>query len=452
MDTITGALGAIAAISLIIIVHEFGHYWVARRCGIFVEQFSIGFGRAIFQRKLQTGTQFRIGWLPLGGYVKMRGDELNETHLSEDSYGNKPVWQRMLVVLAGPAINFILTIIIYCFLFVVGVPTVKPLIASVIPNTTAADANFKANDEITQVGQYDAHSWSRVVKLLLIHYQDQDPINITTYNHPTKRTIHHQVNLSQWVINTDNPDLFNSFGIETTTPTPTTTIEAVAPNSPAAAANIPIGSTITAINQTPIQHWEQVTNAIHAAESRPLSFTYQHRGANTTVTLTPTMLTQPDGSEKAIIGIHPKLSWPYDSFYIATLHPLTALKRAITETQLLIHLNAVMVGKLITGRFPVDALSGPIMIFSHASDSALLGFVPYLLFIAYISTAIGFLNLLPVPGLDGGHFLFQLIEVLRKGKPIPAYWQLQCLKIGFAALIILMLVVTRNDLHRFLNS
>ena len=146
--------------------------------------------------------ELNFDWLAaLGGYVKMRGDELNETHLSEDSYGNKPVWQRMLVVLAGPAINFILTIIIYCFLFVVGVPTVKPLIASVIPNTTAADANFKANDEITQVGQYDAHSWSRVVKLLLIHYQDQDPINITTYNHPKKRTIHHQVNLSQWVIN-----------------------------------------------------------------------------------------------------------------------------------------------------------------------------------------------------------------------------------------------------------
>lgn len=449
MDTLFSIISAIFAISIIVIVHEWGHYWVARRCGVIVEQFSIGFGRAIYQRHTQSGMLFRIGWLPLGGYVKLFGDELTDNpNMKKGSYRQISVYKRMAIVLAGPAINFILAIIIYTGLYTVGIPSTNTIIKAVQANSIAAKAGLKNGDQFKTIGGYKAIDLGRASILLIMHYNDKKNLKITIARPLNNAPYNLLLPLQHWTLNFDHPKLWQSLGITLLKPTPTTTIATVTPHSPAAQAAIKAGDTITAINTIPTKSFYDIHRLIQEAGKQPIHIHIQRQGQQHTVTLTP-IIHSIKKKKVALIGVQPQWHWPHNLKTTIQFPFFQAIAHAAEETLLLIHVNVVILIKLCLGLFPVNALGGPVAIFSAASHSAALGMIPYLIFIAYISIAIGFLNVLPIPGLDGGHFFQQIIEVIRK-KPLTARMQTLLLKIGFSALFVLIVIVTLNDVSKLL--
>ncbi len=449
MNLIISIFGAILAISIIIVIHEFGHYWVARRCGVFVETFSIGFGRPLYSRQTKNGMQFKIGWLPLGGYVKMRGDEIDKIPPdATDCYASKPVWQRMLIVLAGPFINFILAIIIYWGIFMVGIPTIKPIIKSIIPNTPAAQTKLKNNDEITAINNTTVHSWSRTILLLMTHYKNADPVNLSVRQPAANKSRQVQLNLNNWEIKPREESILTSLGINPVTPIPTNQIAVIQSDSAAAKAGLIAGDQIIAVNGVQINSWQQLKDNLDKIASGKISITYKRNNKTNTVPLQPEYHQQ-NGKTVPILGIINKYEWPDHAKTVLKYNIGSALAQGIQETGMIIRLNGIILVKLISGNFPVKALGGPVMILQTAGAVTHMGILPYMLFIAYISIAIGFMNLLPIPGLDGGHFMLQCIEAI-KGKPLSKKWQLNLFKMGFTVLITLVLMVTYHDiLHLF---
>jgi regulator of sigma E protease len=451
MNILISIIGAILALSFIIVVHEFGHYWVARRCGVFVERFSIGFGRALYSRTLANGMEFKIGWLPLGGYVKLRGDELDNTHPNrDDHYANKPVWQRMLIVLAGPMINFLLAIIIYWGIYLAGIPTIKPIIQAIAPNTPAAQANLKPKDEILAVNQSPVHSWSRTLILLVTHYKNSDPVMLTVKNTHSNQQRTVALPLQHWELNPRNQNVLLSLGIQPIEPIITNQIEHITANSPAEKAGLKPQDRLTKINGHAITSWQDFVTHLHTIHHGPITVSYQRDKTIHQTVMTPEYIDQ-NGKKIPMLGIQAQLKWPEHAKTILRYSFFDALSQGVYETSSIIQLNAVVLAKLITGNFPMQALGGPVMIFKTAGSVSHMGIIPYLLFIAYISVAIGFMNLLPIPGLDGGHFLLQIIEAIRR-KPISPRWQMKFFTLGFSLLIILVIVVTYNDVRLLFSS
>jgi regulator of sigma E protease len=442
-------LGAILALSIIIVIHEFGHYWVARRCGVFVECFSIGFGRPLYSRTTKNGMQFKIGWLPLGGYVKMRGDEIDKIPpQATDCYANKAVWQRMLIVLAGPVINFILAIIIYWCIYMVGIPTIKPIIKSIIPNTPAAHTKLQPNDEITAINNTPVYSWSRTILLLVSNYKNSNPVTLKVRQADSSQTRVVQLNLQHWNLKPREESLLGSLGIKPITPEPVNKIAQINPNSAAAKAGLMANDTIIAVNQQPVNSWQTLKTQLDAISSGQISISYVRDNTTKSTIIHPEYMTQ-NGKLVPKLGIIAQYKWPDHAKTTLKYNVGRAFIQGIQETGMIIHLNAVILIKLISGNFPVKALGGPVMIFQTAGTVTHLGIIPYLLFIAYISVAIGFMNLLPIPGLDGGHFLLQCIEAIRR-KPLSMKWQMNLFKIGFTVLIGLIIMVTYHDImHLF---
>lgn len=438
----------IVALGLLVAVHEFGHFWVARRCGVKVERFSIGFGKAIWRRLGKDGTEYVLALIPLGGYVKMLDGRVDELKPGEEAqaFNHKSVWARMAIVAAGPMANFVFALFAFWLMFMIGVPSVKPVVGEVRPASIVAEAGILPGMEIVGVGGKETGDWESVTYALISHLGD-DSVQLKLKAANTSYAVDKTLQLAGWKFDPDKESPIGSLGIVPLGGKVLPVVEAVVPSSASEKAGLQIGDRIKGVDGEAITEWTQFVERVQQSPAQPLQVTVERGGSEMTLTLTPDGK-KVKGQLVGFVGLSPQLV-PLPDEYRTLLQygPLQALWHGVQKTWSLITLTFDMIGKLIGGIVSLDNLSGPISIAKGAGSSADYGLVYFLGFLALISVNLGIINLFPLPVLDGGHLVYFLIEAIT-GKPVSEKIQEVGFRIGAAILMLLMGIALFNDFAR----
>ena len=438
----------IVALGLLVAVHEFGHFWVARRCGVKVERFSIGFGKAIWRRLGKDGTEYVLALIPLGGYVKMLDGRVDELKPGEEAqaFNHKSVWARMAIVAAGPMANFVFALFAFWLMFMIGVPSVKPVVGEVRPASIVAEAGILPGMEIVGVGGEETGDWESVTYALISHLGD-DSVQLKLKAANTSYAVDKTLQLAGWKFDPDKESPIGSLGIVPLGGKVLPVVEAVVPSSASEKAGLQIGDHIKGVDGEAITEWAQFVERVQQSPAQPLQVTVERGGSEMTLTLTPDGK-KVKGQLVGFVGLSPQLV-PLPDEYRTLLQygPLQALWHGVQKTWSLITLTFDMIGKLIGGIVSLDNLSGPISIAKGAGSSADYGLVYFLGFLALISVNLGIINLFPLPVLDGGHLVYFLIEAVT-GKPVSEKIQEVGFRIGAAILMLLMGIALFNDFAR----
>ncbi|MBJ9146187.1 sigma E protease regulator RseP [Citrobacter braakii] len=438
----------IVALGVLITVHEFGHFWVARRCGVRVERFSIGFGKALWRRTDKSGTEYVIALIPLGGYVKMLDERAEPVapELRHYAFNNKTVGQRAAIIAAGPIANFLFAIFAYWLVFIIGVPGVRPVVGEITPNSIAAQAQIQPGTELKAVDGIETPDWDAVRLQLVSKIGDEHTtLSVAQFgsNHRQDKTL----DLRHWAFEPDKEDPVSSLGIRPRGPQIESVLSEVQVNSAASKAGLQAGDRIVKVNGQPLTQWMTFVTLVRDNPDKPLALDIERQGSSLSLTLTPDSK-QVNGKAEGFAGVVPKvIPLPDEYKTVRQYGPFSAILEASDKTWQLMKLTVSMLGKLITGDVKLNNLSGPISIAQGAGMSAEFGVIYYLMFLALISVNLGIINLFPLPVLDGGHLLFLAIEKL-KGGPVSERVQDFSYRIGSILLVLLMGLALFNDFSR----
>ena len=438
----------VVALGLLVAVHEFGHFWVARRCGVKVERFSIGFGKAIWRRLGKDGTEYVLALIPLGGYVKMLDGRVDELKPGDEQYAfnHKSVWARMAIVAAGPMANFVFALFALWLMFMIGVPAVKPVIGEVRPASIVAEAGILPGMEIVGVGDEQTGDWESVTYALLSHLGDQS-VTLKVKAPQTSYATDKNLSLESWKFDPDRESPIGSLGIVPLGGKVLPVVSAVVAKSASEKAGLQVGDRIKRVGEQEITEWAQFVELVQHAPGAPLQVVVERNNRDLDVTLTPDTR-KVQGKLVGFVGLSPQLVPLPDEYRILLQYgPLQALWQGAQKTWSLITLTFDMIGKLVAGIVSLDNLSGPISIAKGAGSSADYGLVYFLSFLALISVNLGIINLFPLPVLDGGHLVYFLIEAVT-GKPVSEKIQEVGFRIGAAILMLLMGIALFNDFAR----
>lgn len=440
----------IIAIGVLITVHEFGHYWVARRCGVYVERFSIGFGKTLWRKVDKHGTEFVLAMIPLGGYVKMLDERVGTVspERRHQAFNNKTVGQRAAIISAGPIANFLLAIVVYWIVFMIGVPSVKPIIEDIKPGSIAATANFEPKMELKAIDGIETPDWNSVRLALVSKIGDREltaQVLPSGYNEPITKT----VDLTTWQFDPEKQDPILSIGVMPVSARIDPVIQKVTQGLAGERAGLQKGDRIVSVNGEVLGLWNPVTRIIRNNPGIPLKLEVERSNKLISLTLTPDSQNGQRGEKIGFAGVELSVLPLADEYKMVQQYgPFSAFYQASDKTWQLMKLTVNMMGKLVVGDVKLNNLSGPISIAKGAGVSAESGLVYYLMFIALISVNLGIINLFPLPVLDGGHLLFLLIEKI-KGSPVSERVQDFSFRIGAMALILLMGLALFNDFSRF---
>lgn len=432
----------IIAIAVLVSVHEYGHFWAARKCGIKVHRFSIGFGKVIWKRIDKYGTEFAVSMIPLGGYVKML-DGRNEVVPAEQksqAFDSKSVLQRSFVIIAGPLANFIFAIFAYWVIYLYGMPTVKPVIESITPSSIAAQAHIEPNTQILAVDGEETQDWE-TINMLLATKMGEPNVEITLS--PFNSNIEQQrtLNLTNWTFDPEKESAFAALGIVPIHSKVEMVLSKVVQASPAEKAGLQIGDKILTENFTALS-WQNFVKQVEQGETFTIKI--ERNGETFDKALTPVR----NQNGKWFVGVSPTLTKLADEYRSELKYGiLESLQKGIEKTGQLSLLTLKILGKLLTGDLSLNNLSGPISIAKGAGASANIGLVYFLSFMALISVNLGIMNLFPLPVLDGGHLVFLTMEAV-KGKPVSERVQSICYRIGAALLLSLTVFALFNDFLR----
>ncbi|KDN28250.1 zinc metallopeptidase RseP [Vibrio fortis] len=440
----------IVALGILVAVHEFGHFWVARRCGVKVEKFSIGFGKSIWSKVGKDGTEYSLSIIPLGGYVKMLDGRVDDVTEEQQQYAfdKKPLWKRTAIVGAGPAFNFLFAIFAYWLVFLIGVPAVKPVIGEVAPQSIAAQAGIESGMELKSISGIKTADWESVNIGLISHIGD-DSMTVTVASQDNigleqKLTL----DLTEWSFDPETESAMSTLGFKPFSPEISTTLAQVMEDGAAYAAGFEVGDQIVSIDGVEVNDWPMVVEAIRSNPEQALNFAVDRNGYQTELTLTPKSRELSDGSSIGYAGIAPEVAeWPEDYRFELQFGVFEAVGKAIDKTGQIIDLTLTMLKKLIVGDVGLNNLSGPISIAKGAGTTADYGLVYFLGFLALISVNLGIINLVPLPMLDGGHLLFFAIEAITR-KPVPEKVQEMGYRVGSAIIFSLMALAIFNDFTR----
>lgn len=456
LDILGPILWLAVALGLLVTFHEFGHFWVARRLGVRVLQFSIGFGPALWSRTGRDGTEYRVASIPLGGYVRMLDER--EARVADDeldqAFNRKSLGKRTAIVAAGPAFNFIFAIAAFWLMFVVGIPETRP----VVGDTTgiAAEAGLESEDLILRVGEKETETWTHVLLELMPAALDREPVSVVA-ERPSGSQRSVVLPLDRMPGDFDESRALEAMGLEPWRPDLPPVVGEVSPGSPADRAGLEPGDRVVSLAGEPVEGWRDVARLIPArglderGETQELSVQVERDGRVLDMSLTP-MLS--DG--RPVIGIQ---SPPPDdaarerisrAFTVLRHGPAEALGQAFAETGRLTSATLGMLGRMITGSASLSNLSGPITIAQMAHSSALLGFSRFLFFLGLISLSLAIINLLPIPVLDGGHLMYYLVELI-KGSPVSEKTQIMGQYLGILMVVGLMSLAIFNDLLRLFS-
>ncbi|MGY5730410.1 sigma E protease regulator RseP [Vibrio chemaguriensis] len=440
----------IVALGILVAVHEFGHFWVARRCGVKVEKFSIGFGKSIWSKVGKDGTEYSISMIPLGGYVKMvdsRVDEVPE-HEKHLAFDKKPLWKRTSIVAAGPIFNFLFAIFAYWLVFLIGIPAVKPVIGEVTPNSIVAEAGIESGMELKSISGIKTPDWESVNMGLISHIGD-DLMTVTlTSANEVGSEVTKTLDLREWEFDPETQSAMQSLGFAPYTPEVYRVIEQVSQGGAAEKAGVLPGDEIFAIGEQRVTEWKQVVEAVRSNPDTPIELTVLRQGYEQTLTLTPGSRELANKEVVGFAGIAPKVAeWPESYRFDLQFGVFESVGKAVDKTGQVIGLTISMLKKLIVGDVGLNNLSGPISIAKGAGATADYGLVYFLGFLALISVNLGIINLVPLPMLDGGHLLFFAIEAVIR-RPVPERVQEMGFRIGGAIIFSLMALALFNDFTR----
>jgi regulator of sigma E protease len=454
-ENLLSTLGAFAvALAVLIIVHEFGHYLVARWCGVKVLRFSVGFGRPLWTwRSGPDQTEWVLAAFPFGGYVKMLDEREGEVPAAEAhlSFNRQSLGRRSLIVAAGPAANFLLAIVLYWVLFMQGVTELRPVLGAPAASTAAAQAAVAEGEVIRVVSGKPVATWAEVRWEAMHLALDRLPLELEVINPRGEIAFRHIATASLEPADLEG-DVLRPLGLTLFRPLLKPVIGSVVAEAPAARAGIRVGDEITAIDGQPLKDWSEVARRIRQVTVRALEIELLRDGKRMQVAVTP-LVAEEQGRRFGRIGIGVREDpAAFEAMRITVAYgPLESATRALRLTWETSALTLRMMGRMLTGDLSWKNISGPVTIADYAGQSARLGADHFLRFLALISISLGVLNLLPVPVLDGGHLLYHFAELL-KGGPLSERAMEIGQQIGLSLLFLLMAFALYNDINRLVSG
>ncbi|MBS7663459.1 RIP metalloprotease RseP [Pseudomonas lalucatii] len=449
MSTLYMIVGTLVALGVLVTFHEFGHFWVARRCGVRVLRFSVGFGTPLLRWHDRQGTEFVIAAIPLGGYVKMLDEREGEVPPAqlEQSFNRKSVRQRIAIVAAGPLANFLLALLFFWLVAMLGSVQVRPVIGAVEDGSLAAGAGLRVGQEIVAVNDEPTTGWAAVNLQLVRRLGESGSLPITVREPGSTVGTPRQVELVDWLQGVDEPDPIAALGIRPWRPALEPVLAQLDPEGPARAAGLQVGDRILALNEEALEDWQQLVDRVRALPAQPVRLLIERQGRRQELSLT--LAARGEGEARSgYLGAGVEGGeWPPEMLREISFGPLEAVGQALSRTWSMSLLTLDSLKKMLFGELSVKNLSGPITIAKVAGASAESGLGDFLNFLAYLSISLGVLNLLPIPVLDGGHLLFYLVEWAR-GRPLSERVQGWGMQIGISLVIGVMLLALVNDLSR----
>jgi len=442
------------ALGSLVVVHELGHYLVARWCGVKVLRFSVGMGRVIWSRRFgRDQTEWALSILPLGGYVKMLDareqalEDISEADLKRE-FTRQSVWRRIAIVAAGPIANFLLAIVLFAGLYMHGVPEPVPVLRAAAEQSAAYQAGLRAGDRITAINGAPVQVWSEVRwKLMQLVLEKADArVDVERPNPNGSGKLLNSVTLRLAGIDSNEleGDFLGKLGLALARPP---AVLGKIMDGPAKAAGLQSGDRITAIDAVPVQDGLAFVEKVRESAGKPLLLEGVRGGNRFEVRVTPEAMEEGDsgkriGRIKVEVPLAPEMATVSDG-------PLTALAKGAQRTWDTSVMTVKMIGKMIVGQVSLKNITGPITIADYAGQTARVGLVSYLSFLAFISISLGVMNLLPIPVLDGGHLLYYALEILT-GRPVSERFGEIAQRAGLGLLMALMLVAAFNDIVRLM--
>ncbi|HBE93680.1 MAG TPA: RIP metalloprotease RseP [Gammaproteobacteria bacterium] len=444
--------GFIIALGILVAVHEFGHFWVARKMGVRVLTFSIGFGKSLWSRTAADGTKYSIGAIPLGGYVKMLDE--NEAEVAEDeldkAFNRKPLWRKTLVVLAGPGFNFIFAIFAYAAVYAAGVEGLEPVVGRVVENSVAQQSGFQQGDRLLTLDGRKLHTWQDQRLYLFSKALARSSVSYELETVDGMRRVR-EMDLSRVPMSRIDANLVaGGIGLIGWLPDIPPLIDQVIDGGPAAQGGMRSGDRITMINGESVAQWQDVVKLVSASPAEPVTIEVERNGLREMLTMTPDAV-DVSGQSIGRIGISVQpVDFPEDKIVQVDYSLPESFVRGVETTWMMSVLTLRMLYKMATLEVSSKNISGPLTIAQYAGKSAQVGLDSFILFLAIVSVSLGVLNLLPIPVLDGGHLLYYAIEAI-KGSPVSEKVMIWGQQVGILLLFLLMSLAVYNDMGRLLN-
>jgi regulator of sigma E protease len=447
-------LAFVVTLGFVVTVHEFGHFWVARRMGVKILRFSLGFGRPLWFRRFGPDqTEFVIAALPLGGYVKMldvREGNVDPSEMSRE-FNHQPLAARAAIVMAGPLFNLLFAVVVYWGMFVAGVAGPRPLIGEVLPNSIAGQAGLRAGDEVLSVDSKATPTWNTVVQASFNQLLDSQPVTLTVQG---KDKYERQVILDLGALKIDDlaqGDLLRKIGVLPMRPRIPPVIGEVIPGGAAERSGFQTGDKVLAVDDRPMETWEQWVEYVQTHPEQMLRVDVLRGQSRMKIELRPERVRAGDrdiGRIGAGVHVPPEMGREYVG--IEQYSPVEAFPRAFQKTWEVSIFTLKMLKKIVIGQASMQNISGPLSIAQFAGQSASMGLTAFLAFLGVVSVSLGVFNLLPVPVLDGGHLMYYLVEFVSR-RPVSEAAQRIGQQIGLAILGGLTLLAFYNDIMRIFN-
>ncbi|TVP82218.1 RIP metalloprotease RseP [Thioalkalivibrio sp.] len=450
MTILTSLAAFIVAIGVLVTIHEYGHYLAARLMGVKVLRFSVGFGKPIYRRLFgQDRTEFVIAAIPLGGYVKML-DEREAPVSGADApraFNRKPLGARSFVIVAGPAANFLFALLAYAVMFMIGVPGLKPVVGDVEPGSAAAVSGLQHGDEILMVGDRRVQDWDQANLRLLDRAVRADEVVITVLDRDG-RELRRTLTLENRRELLGEGQFLERLGIRPFRPMLEPLIGNVERGSPAAEGGLQAGDRVLSVDGEPVASWNDWVAAIQASPEETLRVRVSRADDSVELQVTPARV-EMDGESMGRIGAGVDTDQPQirEMSTLIRLGPVEGLASGAARTWEVSVLTLRVLGRMITGEASVKNIAGPVTIAEFAGMTAIIGITAFLGFLALVSVSLGIINLLPIPVLDGGHLMFNLMEWI-KGSAVSERTQLIGQQLGLMAIAGLMLLALYNDFTR----
>ena len=444
----------LVALGILIVVHEYGHYLAARLCNVKVLRFSVGFGRPLFvARRGRDATEWVLAAVPFGGYVKMLDEREGPVEAAEHerAFNRQGVWRRVFIVAAGPLFNLLFAIAVYTGLFLYGMPEPRPIVAEPPAGSVAHEAGLRGGDTVRSIGGEAIGTWQEL-RWRVIQGALQREVLVLEIAREREAIAARKLDLTSFPASEFEGDALDQIGLRLYRPPLEPVFGTIVSGGPAEQASLRPGDRVLEAGGKPIDTWEQVVQAIRARPGAPLRLTIERDGQRLPIEVTPEA-TNAAGARIGRIGAAPKVSEAHAERILVRVQrgPLEALGKACAKTADIAIFSLKMLGRMLVGEISWKHLSGPVTIADYAGQSAQMGWISYVTFLALISISLAVLNLLPIPLLDGGHLLYYAVEIIR-GSPVSERVMELGQRVGLALLLLIMAFAFYNDLNRLFSG